>query len=160
LVKKDVPDVELYITAGGPHLPIVLKKAEKLNVLKNIRMTGWLPFSQLISMLPNFAVGVSPSRNKLLNSLIIPRKVFEYMAAGVPVVASRLEAMNEIITHRETGMLVEPEDPQALAEALVALLTDNTLSRRIKQRARKAIENHDASVQKKMSELFSSRGKD
>lgn len=160
LVKKDVPDVELYITAGGPHLPVVLKKAEKLNILKNIRMTGWLPFSQLISMLPTFAVGVSPSRNKLLNSLIIPRKVFEYMAAGVPVVASRLEAMNEIITHRETGMLVEPEDPKDLAEAIVTLLTDNTLSRRIKQKARKAIENHDASVQKKMNELFSSRGKD
>ena len=160
LVKRDVPDVELYVTAGGPQLPMVLKKAEKLNVLKNIRMTGWIPFSQLVSMLPTFAVGVSPSRNKLLNSLIIPRKVFEYMAAGVPVVASRLEAMNEIITHRETGMLVEPEDPQDLAEAIVTLLTDHTLSRRIKQRARKAIENHDMSVQKKMSALFSSGGKD
>jgi len=57
-------------------------------------------------------------------------------------------------------MLVEPEDPQDLAEAIVTLLTDNTLSKRIKQRARKVIENHDASVQKKMNELFSSRGKD
>jgi glycosyltransferase involved in cell wall biosynthesis len=68
--------------------------------------------------------------------------------------------MNEIITHRETGMLVEPEDPQDLAEAIVSLLTDHTLSRRIRQRARTAIENHDMSVQKKMSELFSSGGKD
>ena len=133
LVKKDVADAELYITAGGPHLPAILNRAEKLNVLKSIKMTGWLPFSQLISMFPNFAVGVSPSRNMLLNRLIIPRKVFEYMAAGVPVVASRLEAMNEIIAHRETGMLVEPENPQALAEAIVTILADYTLSRRIKQ---------------------------
>jgi len=158
LVKKDVNDVELYITAGGPHLPAILNKAKKLDLLKNIRMTGWLPFSQLISMLPTFAIGVSPSRNMLLNRMIIPRKVFEYMAAGVPTVASKLEAMNEIITHRESGMLVEPENPQALAQAIVTLLTDRVLSRRIKRGARKAIENHDANVLEKMNEIFSSRG--
>jgi glycosyltransferase involved in cell wall biosynthesis len=51
-----------------------------------------------------------------------PLVVGEAMAAGVPVVASRVGGLPDRVTHRRTGLVVDPEDPEALATALVSLL--------------------------------------
>ena len=55
----------------------------------------------------------------------------EAMAAGVPVVATRSGAIVETVQHGETGLLVEKNDPRALAQALLALLTDDALRERM-----------------------------
>jgi glycosyltransferase involved in cell wall biosynthesis len=55
----------------------------------------------------------------------------EAMAAGVPVVATRSGAIVETVQHGETGLLVEKNDPRALAQALLTLLTDDALRERM-----------------------------
>ena len=49
----------------------------------------------------------------------------EAQACGVPVVASRVGGLPEVVRHNETGLLVPPDNPQALAEAIAALLVDH-----------------------------------
>jgi glycosyltransferase involved in cell wall biosynthesis len=53
-----------------------------------------------------------------------PLKLFEYMAAGVPIVASDLPSNREVIRHGQNGWLVEPDNPGALAQAIHRLLED------------------------------------
>jgi glycosyltransferase involved in cell wall biosynthesis len=65
-----------------------------------------------------------------------PNAVLEAMAMAVPVVATRVGGVPELVAHGETGLLVEPGDAPALAEALVALLTDPQRARAMGAAAR------------------------
>ena len=57
-----------------------------------------------------------------------PLKLFEYMAAGVPIVASRLPSLGEILKHGENGWLVEPGDPVELATGIEDILSNDKRS--------------------------------
>src|SRR5207245_10512806 len=65
-----------------------------------------------------------------------PLKVFEYMAAGLPVVASRIGQLAGVIQHEVTGLLCPAGDPIALAAALARLQKDRRLRVRLGQAAR------------------------
>ncbi len=71
---------------------------------------------------------------------ILPNVLKEAMAVGVPVVTTRLEGIDELITHGESGLLVPPGDPQALAASLECLLTSPALRHRLRAQARRVIE--------------------
>ena len=60
-----------------------------------------------------------------------PLKLFEYMAAGVPMLASDLPALREVLRNEENALLVAPGDPQQLSAGIVRLTTDATLSERL-----------------------------
>jgi glycosyltransferase involved in cell wall biosynthesis len=69
-----------------------------------------------------------------------PTKLYEYMAVGRPIVASRLGQIAEVLEDQVTALLVEPDDPRALAEAIVRLVDDACLRRRLGCGARAAAE--------------------
>jgi len=68
------------------------------------------------------------------------RVVIEAQAAGVPVIASRVGGLAEIVEDEQTGLLVPPEDPVTLANAMVRVLTDRALARRLAAAGRRAVE--------------------
>ncbi len=70
----------------------------------------------------------------------MPLVVLEAMVAGVPVVASRVSGIPEVVLDPETGWLVPPEDPEALAAALVELLESPEAARQRGQRGRQRLE--------------------
>src|SRR5262249_34515082 len=55
--------------------------------------------------------------------LTLPNKVFEYLMAGVPVVASDFPVLRPFVVDEEVGLLVRPEDPDRIAEAVEGLLS-------------------------------------
>jgi len=86
----------------------------------------------------------------------IPVSLMEAMAAGAPVVSTRVSGIPELIEDERQGLLVSPHDSRALADALVRLLDDVTLRRRLAMAARVKIEREfDASAEaNKLLELF------
>ena len=60
-----------------------------------------------------------------------PVKLFEYLASGRAIVASRLEQLADVITHEETGLLVTPGVPEELADAIIRLIDDSDLRIRL-----------------------------
>ena len=69
--------------------------------------------------------------------------LLEAMAAGLPIVASRVGGIPEIVQDGETGVLIPPQDPAALSAAAVRLLRDRDGSRRLGEAAaRRAREHH------------------
>lgn len=71
-----------------------------------------------------------------------PLKLFEYMAAGVPIVASELPTMKEVLQHDGNAWLVQPGDPSALAEGIRTLLTDQKRAARLAKKARQDVKRH------------------
>ncbi|MGB5833979.1 MAG: glycosyltransferase family 4 protein, partial [Thiohalocapsa sp.] len=80
---------------------------------------------------------VAPSRREALSLALI-----EAAAAGVPVVASSIGGIPEVVTDGETGILVAPEDPARLARAIDSLITDQAIRVRFGHAARRRYENH------------------
>ena len=66
--------------------------------------------------------------------------ILEAMAAGVPVIATDVGGNPEIIQNARTGLLVPPEDPEAIAEAVMRLLRNTDLAASIRKEARKRVE--------------------
>ena len=68
-----------------------------------------------------------------------PIKLYEYMAAGIPVVASNFPLWREIVEGNECGVVADPLDPQAIAIAVDRLVTDDQAAERMGVRGRKAV---------------------
>ncbi|MEQ1869714.1 MAG: glycosyltransferase family 4 protein [Vicinamibacterales bacterium] len=89
-----------------------------------------------------------------------PLKVFEYMAAGRPIIASRIGQIESVLEHRQTALLVEPGDPFALANAVEALQQEPAVAAALGTAARRrAFERHGwvHTVSASMSGLDGSR---
>ena len=69
-----------------------------------------------------------------------PNKMFEYMSAGIPVVASNFPLWREIIEGNNCGLCVDPCDPQAIAEAIDKLVSDPELAHKMGQNGQRAIQ--------------------
>lgn len=76
-----------------------------------------------------------------------PNVIIEAMAAGLPVVSTRVGGIPELVAHGETGLLVEPSDPEGLADALVRVLSDDNLREEMGRKGRaKVLVEHDTKI--------------
>ncbi len=71
-----------------------------------------------------------------------PLKIFEYMAAEVPIVATSLPAVQEVVRHGETGWLVEPGSATALGAGIASVLRNPDVALRMARRARQEVEQY------------------
>ncbi|MBU0756218.1 MAG: glycosyltransferase family 4 protein [Planctomycetes bacterium] len=71
-----------------------------------------------------------------------PMKLFEYMAAQRPIVATDLPSLREVLRHEENALLVRPDDPEALAGAMARLLTDKSLGDKLRSCASREVRRY------------------
>jgi glycosyltransferase involved in cell wall biosynthesis len=109
------PDAEFQIVGDGPCREQLVAQAVAAGVLPQVRFMGHR--DDVPAILSASDVFVLPSQSEASPNVII-----EAMAAGLPVVASRVGGIPELVADGVTGRLVAPADPDALAAALVDLL--------------------------------------
>lgn len=110
--------------------------AEGLGIGDRVELPGWVPYERVPALLRRAAAAVIPLPDTpFARHFTSPLKLFDYMAAGAPIVASDLPALREVLRHEENGLLVPPGDPSALASALKRLLGDADLATRIGRQA-------------------------
>jgi glycosyltransferase involved in cell wall biosynthesis len=122
--------------------------------LGNVEFIGWLPNDTLRRRMRGaLAVCVPSLAAPDGDAEGLPNVILEAMAEGVPVIASRHAGIPEAVAHEETGLLVPPGDPDALAAALQRLVQDPELRRRLGKRAREvAAERFSAVAQSRRLE--------
>lgn len=124
-----LPEVTAVVIGEGEERPQLVAMAQRLGVAKRLELPGWSdePRRELAA----FDVFVLPSRFEGL-----PLSVIEAMLAGLPVVATDVGSVAEAVVDGSTGMLVPPDDVDALAGAIGALTGDAGLSRAMGARGR------------------------
>jgi glycosyltransferase involved in cell wall biosynthesis len=121
-VVKARPDAQLVLVGDGPCRTELEAMSHRLGVVQSVTFAGFhAPAAAFVSACE---VLVQPSLTEGM-----PNAVLEAMAAGRPVVGTRAGGIPELVADGETGLLVPPGDPAALARALVALLQDKTRAR-------------------------------
>jgi glycosyltransferase involved in cell wall biosynthesis len=120
----EFPDARIVLVGDGEQRREFERQASALGLAHNVMFLGQR--NNIPEILACCDIAVLPSKAEGL-----PNAVLEYMAAGLPVVASSVGGNSEIIRDDMTGLLVPPQDAQALAVALLRLLRDPGLARRI-----------------------------
>lgn len=131
---KDRPFEVLMVGDGGMR-PILEARVAELGLENRVRFLGLLPHEEIAPLLADLDIFVMPSRREEWGVAAA-----EASAVGLPVVASRVGGIPEIVVNAETGYLVPAEDPAALAEALGKLIDDPGLGARMGRAGRARIE--------------------
>jgi len=124
------PDARVVIFGEGELRPELEAQARALGLGDGLLLTGFRPPEEIPSILKAIDVFVLSSVEEGLGT-----SLFDAMAAGAPIAATRAGGIPEIVREGETGLLVPPRDPGALADAVVRLLNDAVLSRRLAEAA-------------------------
>ncbi|MEU2199118.1 glycosyltransferase family 4 protein [Isoptericola sp. NPDC019482] len=141
-----VPEARLLLVGDGPEREAVLARAGALGVRGAVEHAGAVSPSDVPALLHRADVAVAPYP-PLDDFYFSPLKVYEYLAAGLPVVSSAVGELPGALEHGRAGVLVPPGDAAALADALVALAHDGDRRAALGARAREvAVERHDWSV--------------
>ena len=135
------PDVQWLIVGGVP--PDLDRIQAAAADRSNVRVLGHMPPDRARRYLVAADVAVIPfsARQVIAREHTSPLKLFEYMAAERPIVASDLPSMREVLHDEGNALLVAPDDPNALAGAVTRLLTDEALAARLARAARQEVES-------------------
>jgi len=121
---RRLPDA-YFVIAGGMDAD-VKRLRQKAGGLANLRIEGFQPPERVPLYLAAGDVGLVPNRSKppISSRYTSPLKLFEAMAAGLPLVASDLPSLRELLTHDVDAWLVPSDDAAALATGIQTLLDD------------------------------------
>jgi len=125
MLRRRRGDLLVVIAGDGPLRPELESLAESLGIAALVNLCGTLPQDQIEELLAASRVLVVPSvvaadgdRDGL------PNVILEAALIGTPIVASEVSAIPEFVVHRETGLVVPPDEPRRLADAIAAVLDD------------------------------------
>lgn len=132
------PEARLLIVGDGPLRTALATDLAGRGLCDVVHFTGAVDHAEMPRWLATMDVAVAPYP-RLDQFYFSPLKVYEYMAAGLPVVASAIGQIPEVIDQEQNGLLYPPGDTRALASALLRLRNDPLLGRTLGQQAHATI---------------------
>jgi glycosyltransferase involved in cell wall biosynthesis len=124
-----LPTVHVVLVGDGTGRPALEELAASLGMRERLAITGWQPDAR--PYIAGFDVFVLPSRDEAF-----PLTIVEAMLSSTPVVATDVGSVREAVIDGETGLLVPPGDPAALAAAIGRVLDERGLGARLVANAR------------------------
>ncbi|MCP4423356.1 MAG: glycosyltransferase family 4 protein [Chloroflexi bacterium] len=142
-ILEKIPNAKLLLVGDGPARAMVEQKIVEIGLANSILLTGAIPHRQIPEILAAADVVTIPYPQLPQELWFSPLKLFEYMAAGKAIVASKAGQIADVITHEQNGLLVEPGDVNALAQAVIELLEDSGKRMELGRNARQqAVSTH------------------
>lgn len=130
-VKEVCPDIIVEFIGDGPVRERCEVMAESLNIDGMCRFIGAVPIDTVYERMATSALQVTPSLHEAFGNINV-----EGHSVGLPVVASDVDGISEVVLDGETGLLVPPGDPAALAEGIISLMQDDDMRKRFGRAAR------------------------
>lgn len=135
-VHSAVPQAKLVLVGDGQVRPAIETQVRQAGLADHVLFTGSIAHPEVPPIVNIADVTVAPYPPMAAELWFSPLKVFEYMAAGKAVVASRAGQITQVVQEGSSGLLIEPGDADALAQAIIRLLNDSELRARLGAHAR------------------------
>jgi len=119
-----VPDLRFVILGTGDGVPMLRADIARRGLDRAVILTGWMDHARVPDYLAAADLAIYPYRDSLINRAKCAGKIVEYMAMGLPIVASRVGQNVEYIEHGTSGLLAEPGDADSFAQMMLAMLSD------------------------------------
>jgi glycosyltransferase involved in cell wall biosynthesis len=139
-------DLRVLLIGDGPERPAA--EALAAPYATHFTFTGAVPYAAIPALLARADIGIAPFSTAAHPALRAagffwsPLKIYEYMAAGLPVVTTAIPPLTEVIRDGQEGALFPEDDLAACTAALARLLADLPAARRMGQRARERVVAH------------------
>jgi glycosyltransferase involved in cell wall biosynthesis len=134
-------EITLILLGDGKEKPVLQKQAAGMS-LANVLFLPPIPKTQMAEALAGADACIAILKPIEAYKTPYPNKVFDYMAAGRPVILAIDGAIREVVEEAECGVFAQPGDPSALAEAIRKLSADKREARIMGLRGRKYLEEH------------------
>jgi glycosyltransferase involved in cell wall biosynthesis len=155
-ILRACPNTRFLIVGEGSMKNEWMQQAKELGVYDQFRFTGSVRYEKVPLYINASEICIATfTKERHMKIGGSPLKMFEYMACEKPVVSSRIPDI-DFIEKENAGLLVEPENPQELAKAIITLMKNEKLRETMGKNARKYVsENHSwEAVARKVAEIF------
>ncbi len=139
----ELASAELVLVGEGPARAALASRARELGLEARVHFVGPRAHAEVPALLPAFDLALVPA----INAYASPLKLFEYMAAGLAVVAPDQPNLREVLEHEADALLVPAGEPEPLRAALVRLARDARLRARLGAAARAKVSALDLTWQ-------------
>jgi len=143
LVSKKIERIKYLVVGTIPEddLSFSMEYLNQNNLADRFEYTGWVNYDTVFDYLRRAKIGVILLQPVYYNNIMgIPNKLFDCMAAGIPVVASKFPNITEIVEESNCGILVDPTDPQEVADAIIYLMEHPKEAEEMGSNGRRAVE--------------------
>lgn len=132
-----VNNAVLLIIGSGDVISILKQMVIDLKLNEKVRFVEKLPFEKLLQYTHHADIGLTLDKDTNINyRFSLPNKLFDYLHAGVPVLASDLVEVKKIINYYSVGDSIENHDPKHIADKLNKILADNLTLQEWKKNAK------------------------
>lgn len=136
---KFVDDALLLIIGSGDIVPFLKNLSIDLGLEKKIRFIDRLPIEELTAYTRNADIGLTLDKLSNLNyKYSLPNKLFDYIQAGIPILASKPIEVERIVRNYKIGELIDNHRPEHIAEKINFMLADNIRIQNWRQNIKKA----------------------
>lgn len=134
-LKDDIPGLQFRFMGEGNYLGAVLARAEELGVASRVHYLGYVTFETMVEEILAADVAIVPMRRNPYSVLVHTNKMYEYMALGRPIIASRLDSVASYFPD-DTLLYFEPDDGGDLAERVLhAFAHPEEMAQRVRRTA-------------------------
>ncbi len=138
IIRRTVPSVHLLLVGDGEAAPELKQQADRLTLNSCITWAGRVPYQDVPLWIGAMTLCVAPFRGD--RGETSPVKVFDYLACGKPVIVSAIPSVSATFVGDVGVVLVPPDDPAALAQAVLSLLNDPSRQSRMAEMGRRFVE--------------------
>jgi glycosyltransferase involved in cell wall biosynthesis len=138
---KITDGIVLMIIGSGDVLPVLKAKVSYLNISDKVRFMPALPWEEMMRYTKSADAGLSLDKDTNLNyRFSLPNKLFDYISAGIPVIAGDLMEVRKIIEGNNCGLIIPEISAEEISKALSRLRDDRLLLNKLKLNATKSSE--------------------
>jgi glycosyltransferase involved in cell wall biosynthesis len=148
-------NVSLLIVGSGGNVGLLREKTSNMGLSSRIKFIPVLPWESLMKYTRSADAGLSLDKNSNLNyNFSLPNKLFDYISAGIPVIASELPEISKILGDYNCGLSISEVNPREISKAIMTLRDNRGLLLELKRNADIASESLNWENESKKVETF------
>ena len=136
-ILSNFPNAVLVYVGQGSGREKLERRSKSMGLGDKVIFTGFLPQKKLFNWIRKAVVVLIPFSNNSNCQTTVPSKLYEYMAFGKPIVATRLSGISEILNHEYNGLLYKVNSVEDFASCVIQLLSNMKLAERLSVNAQR-----------------------